>query len=79
MEKFKGIMAEVLEVDSIEMTDELTAFDSWDSLTILSIIAVVSDEYQVELTREEIENSLTISGLKELIEIKQEFKPSLKE
>lgn len=79
MEKFKGIMAEVLEVDSIEMTDELTAFDSWDSLTILSIIAVVSDEYQVELTREEIENSLTISGLKELIEIKRECKPSLKE
>lgn len=79
MEKFRGIMAEVLEVDSIEMTDELTAFDSWDSLTILSIIAVVSDEYQVELTREEIENSLTISGLKELIEIKQECRPSLKE
>lgn len=78
MEKFKGIMAEVLEVDSIEMTDELTAFDSWDSLTILSIIAVVSDEYHVELTREEIENSLTISGLKELIENKQECKPSLK-
>ena len=68
MEKFKSIMAEVLEVDSIEMTDELTAFDSWDSLTILSIIAVVSDEYHVEFTREEIENSLTISGLKKLIE-----------
>jgi acyl carrier protein len=68
MENFKSLISEVLEVDSVEMTDELISFDSWDSLTILSIIAVVSDEFNVELGREEIENSKTIGGLKELID-----------
>jgi acyl carrier protein len=68
MENFQPLITEVLEVDTVEMSDELISFDSWDSLTILSIIAIVSDEFNVELTREEIENSKTIKGLEELIE-----------
>jgi acyl carrier protein len=67
MENFEPLISEVLEVDSVEMTDELISFDSWDSLTILSIIAIVSEEYNVELGKEEIENSKTIEGLKALI------------
>ncbi len=70
MENFEPLISEVLEVDSVEMTDELISFDSWDSLTILSIIAVVSEECNVELGREEIENSNTIEGLKALIDSK---------
>lgn len=70
MKNFEPLISEVLEVDSVEMTDELLSFDSWDSLTILSIIALVSDEYNVELTREEIENSETIEGLNNLIDSK---------
>jgi len=68
MENFESLISEALEVDSVNMTDELISFDSWDSLTILSIIAVVSEEYNVELGKEEIENSKTIGGLKELID-----------
>ncbi|WP_299120265.1 phosphopantetheine-binding protein [uncultured Winogradskyella sp.] len=71
MENFKPLISEALEVDTVEMTDELLAFDSWDSLTILSIIALVSEVYNVELTREEIENSETIQGLKDLIVSRQ--------
>lgn len=71
MENFKPLISEALEVDEVEMTDELIAFDSWDSLTVLSIIAMTSEEYNVELTREEIENAETIQGLKDLIVSKQ--------
>lgn len=71
MENFKPLISEALEVDEVEMTDELIAFDSWDSLTILSIIAMTSEEYNVELKREEIENAETIQGLKDLIVSKQ--------
>ena len=45
------------------------------NLTILSIIAFCDSEYKVELTKDEIENSETISGLKELI--KSNMKNSL--
>lgn len=70
MENFESSIAEILEVDTIELNDELDSFDAWDSLTILSIIAFCDSEYSVELTREEIENSITINGLMELIKSK---------
>lgn len=67
MENFEASMAEILEVDTIELSDELTSYDAWDSLTILSIIAFCDSEYGVELSGEEIENSITLNGLMELI------------
>ena len=67
MENFESSIAEILEVDSIELNDELDSFDAWDSLTILSIIAYCDSEYNLLLTAEEIEFSETINGLKELV------------
>lgn len=68
MENFEASITELLEVDNIEMNDELSSFEAWDSLTILSIIAFCDDEFKVTLSAEEINNSKTINGLKELIE-----------
>jgi len=70
MENFESSISEILEVDKVDMNDELESFDAWDSLTILSIIAFCDSEYQVGLSRNEIENSNTINGLKELIKSK---------
>ena len=70
MENFESSLSEFLEVGSVEMNDELESFDAWDSLTILSIIAFCDSEYNVELTKDEIENSETVNGLKELIKSK---------
>lgn len=67
MENFKLLITEILEEETVDMNDELIAFDSWDSLTILSIIAMVSDQYNVELNKDDIENSKTIKGLENLI------------
>ena len=70
MEKFETSIAEILEVDKITLDDELESFDTWDSLTILSIIAICESEYKVVVSAEEIDNSETINGLKELIKSK---------
>jgi acyl carrier protein len=70
MENFETSIAEILEVESVELNEELESFDAWDSLTILSIIAFCDDQYRVTLTAEEIDNSETINGLKELIKSK---------
>lgn len=70
MENFETSISKILEVDTIELNDELDSFDAWDSLTILSIIAFCDSEYKVVLSRNEIENSKTINGLKELIKSK---------
>ena len=70
MEGYLEAIAEILEVDSVELTDELNSFEAWDSLTVLSIIAFCDSDYNVALTAEEIDDSGTISRLKELIESK---------
>lgn len=70
MEDFLTLIAEILEEESVELSDELQSFEAWDSLTILSIIAICDSEYNAPLSAEEIENSETILGLRELIESK---------
>jgi acyl carrier protein len=67
MENFESMMAEILEVDSVVLTDELQSFDCWDSLTVLSIIAYASESFGVELSNEDIIGSRTLDGLKRLI------------
>ncbi|MCO5723312.1 acyl carrier protein [Robiginitalea marina] len=71
MENFEQSIAEILEVETVNLEDELNAYESWDSLTVLSVIAFCDQEYKVALTAEEINNSKTINGLLELILSKQ--------
>jgi acyl carrier protein len=70
MENFDLDIAEILEVDTINMNDQLKEFDCWDSLTVLSIIALSSESYNVILSASEIHKSITVGGLKLLIESK---------
>jgi acyl carrier protein len=70
MENFESSIAELLEEEAVVLSDELQSFEAWDSLTILSIIAFCDSEYNAPLSAEEIENSGTILGLRELIESK---------
>lgn len=72
MDNFKNNLAEILETDSVEMDQELASFESWDSLAILSIIALTDDSFGVTLNAEEINNAKTIGGLIGLIESKKQ-------
>ncbi|MEM9649294.1 MAG: acyl carrier protein [Bacteroidota bacterium] len=71
MEKYINTMKELLEVDDLDLNDELSSFDAWDSLTNLSVLAFCSSEYGISLTADEIEEAKTLKGLKELIESRQ--------
>lgn len=71
MEDFLEQMAEIMEVDTLNPSDELTSFEAWDSLTTLSIIALADDDFQVSLTNAEIAEAKTIQGLHQLILSKQ--------
>tara|TARA_R110002073_G_scaffold322276_2_gene498829 strand:+ start:11394 stop:11606 length:213 start_codon:yes stop_codon:yes gene_type:complete len=66
MENFLEQMAELFEVDSVNLNDEIISFDAWDSLTGLSIIALADDEYDISVSIDNILNSKTIGGLYEL-------------
>tara|TARA_R110001583_G_scaffold58103_1_gene173435 strand:+ start:10019 stop:10234 length:216 start_codon:yes stop_codon:yes gene_type:complete len=70
MENFVENIAELLEEENVNLTDELTSFEAWDSLTILSIIAFADEDYNVSLSADEINSAQTIQGLFNLIQTK---------
>jgi len=49
MNDFLQKLAGILEVDSVKDTDELKAFPQWDSLSVLSVIAMLDADYGVNL------------------------------
>lgn len=72
MENFDSLIAEVLEVESLNAEDQLTSFECWDSLTLLSIIALTDQNYGVNLSANDVLSAQTVGGLKELIKKKME-------
>jgi len=56
-------IAEILEVEEITMEDELNSFDEWDSLTGLSIIALVDSDYKKTLSNDQIKEFITVGDL----------------
>ncbi len=63
MENLKKELAGLLEVEKVDDSDVLSTFDCWDSLTILSIIAMVSEQYNKHLTAEIVREAHTIGNL----------------
>ncbi|MHA7943513.1 phosphopantetheine-binding protein [Formosa sp. 3Alg 14/1] len=68
MENYLESIADLLEVESVALTDSFESFDVWDSLTILSIIAYCDSDFDVQFSSDEIEAAETVQGLKDLIE-----------
>ncbi len=71
MENFLDQMAELFEVDTVNVTDEVTSFEAWDSLTGLSIIALADDEYGITISVKDILEAKTIGGLQDLFSQKK--------
>lgn len=67
MKNFEEEIADILEVDSVEMYEDLNSFMSWSSLSILAIIAYADEHHNKVLSHEEINNCTTIGDLKDLI------------
>lgn len=71
METFLNQMAELLEVNSVGPQDEITSFETWDSLTSLSIISLLHDEYNIIISRQDILDAKTVEGLYQIIQSKK--------
>ena len=71
METFLSSLADILDVDAVQPTDVLEDFSEWDSLSILSIIAMADSTYQVNLNAAHVKNVATAGELFQLIQKKQ--------
>lgn len=56
-------IAEILEEETVNETDELESFDEWDSLTTLSLIAMADSDYNVSLSNDTVEEFVTVKDV----------------
>jgi len=64
-EKFIELLKEVFEMEDqdINLDDTFRDYDTWDSLTHLSLIAMLDDEYDTQIEDEEFQKLNTVNDL----------------
>jgi len=67
MKEFLQRLAEVLEVDEVQGSSVLKDFAEWDSLSALSVIAMVDAGYGVQLGANDLKKLGTAQGLYDLV------------
>ena len=54
MEELVAQLAEILEVDELDITKKFTDYDEWDSLAGLSLIALLDSDYNTTMNGKEV-------------------------
>ena len=67
MEGFYQKIAEILEVEAVNASDVLADFEEWDSLSVLSTIAMIGADYGVNLTAADLRGVATAQALRDLV------------
>ncbi|MBF6609189.1 MAG: acyl carrier protein [Flavobacterium sp.] len=64
-DQFLEQIKEALEIEdrSIEMSDNFRDYDEWDSLSRLSLIAMLDEEYSVAIEEETFKKLITLQDL----------------
>jgi acyl carrier protein len=70
MESFLQELANILEVDKVEPGDVLVDFEDWDSLSVLSAIAMIDGKYHVSVSAGEINRAVTAQALFDVVQKK---------
>lgn len=64
MERFIELFAEALErEDEIRMEDEFRNYPEWSSITYLSVIAMMDDEYGVQIEEADFKKLRTVQAV----------------
>jgi len=71
MDNFLEKLAEILEVDEVKPDDILRDFEAWDSLSVLSILAMLDSDYGVNLAATDLAGVKTGADLLALVESKR--------
>jgi acyl carrier protein len=68
MNTFYADLAEIMEIDEIDAQSVLRDYAEWDSLTVLSLVARVRQQYGLTLTANDLRPIETAKDLHDLIE-----------
>lgn len=63
MEDFLKELADILDEETVSANDRLDGFEAWDSLAILSVIAMAESRFRAEFSSREIRSAGTAGDL----------------
>ncbi len=65
MERFMSMVSEILFIDEtgISLNDKFRDYDEWDSLSALSFLAMLNDEYDVVISRRDFDDLTTLADI----------------
>jgi len=69
--KFYEQLAKILDIEEVKPEEILKDFEAWDSLAILSVLAMADSTYGVAIKAEEIRSVVTAAELANLVEAKK--------
>ena len=71
-EKFLDTFKEALEIEEeqVNMNDVMADFDTWDSMSRLSLIALLDEHFEIEVSDDEFKNMKTVQDLYDQVEAK---------
>jgi len=70
MDDIYSKLAQILEVERVKAADVLSEFEYWDSLTVLSVLAMLDSSYGINLTAADIRRMKTAGELAAALEIR---------
>ena len=68
MEILTEQMLEIFEVDSINQDDVLRDLELWDSLSVISLLAVLDEVYGINIEATELVDVITVADLYTFVE-----------
>ena len=54
MEKLVEDLKEIFEIDNLDVNLKFDDLDGWDSLTVLSILAMLDSDYRINISKKEL-------------------------
>ena len=69
--EFYQRLAAILDLETVKPEDVLKDFEAWDSLAILSVLAMADSKYGVSIKAEEIRSVVSALDLANMIEAKK--------
>ncbi len=67
MSEFYEGLAEILEVDASEINPDFPLDDNWDSLAVVSTIALIDEVYDITVHPERLGECTTVGEIEQLV------------
>lgn len=74
MKVFYDNLTEILEVDEVKPNDRLQDFENWDSLTVLSVLAMLDASFGLNMTAKDLQKIETVGKLAAFVASRREKK-----